>query len=225
MSKLEELYTIRKYFLEYDTPIPERLSREIAELETPYLEKLNNIFSDIVPSDLPVKELSGRVIIALEYNEGDLDTIYSSRIESDEINLNEMVKTVIEPTTEEFEEIDDEEYEEVKRIGKSPSTPFKVTFTDDGTTILEDDAISTMVEALKYIGLKRVSYFTGVMFKGYHLVDKRERRTLSRKGKPVKWQKKIDGWWIYSQITNETKIRCIEQVAEFLKIPLVVEYV
>lgn len=223
MSKLEELYTIRKYFLEYDAPIPERLSREIAELETPNLEKLNNIFYATVPSDLPVKELSGRVIIALEYNEGDLDAIYSSRIESDEINLNEMVKTVIENRTEELEEIDDEEYEEVNRIGKSPSTPFKVTFTDDGIIILEEDAITTMIEALRYMGLERVSGFEDAQFMGYNLVDKRERRALSRKGKPVKWQKKIDGWWIYSLISNEKKIQCIERVAEFLNIPVKVE--
>ena len=62
MATLDELYKLRKIFRDYEAPIPEKLKQEIREKETPYLKELNEMYSSIAPKNLPVKELSEKVI-------------------------------------------------------------------------------------------------------------------------------------------------------------------
>lgn len=72
-----------------------------------------------------------------------------------------------------------------------------------------------MIDALRYMGLERASQYKEEMFKGFPLIGK-EKRTTDNK----LWQKKIDGWWIYVNMSNERKIVCIKGVAKMLNIPL-----
>lgn len=240
MATLEELYKLRKIFHDYEAPIPEKLKQEIREMETPYLKELNEMYSSIAPKDLPVKELSEKVLISLKYNGGELKAVYSCGLEDEPPFLDDMIKSEItdesETSDEEIEEegedveeldedvlgisdpdeIDEDEYIVITRSGKSPTTPFKVIFLDEGKTIKGKDAITTMIETLKYMGLGRVAGFRGMLFKGFPVVGKTRRTDLSKKGKEVNWQKWVDGWWIYSQITNKTKKRVIEKVAAYL---------
>ena len=227
MATLEELYKLRKIFRDYEAPIPEKLKKEIREKETPYLKELNEIYSAIVPHELPIKELSEKILISLEYDGCELKAIYSCGLEDETSFLDNMIKTeitdepetpdeVIEEEGEDIEELDEDEYTVITRSGKSPTTPFKVIFLDEGKTIKGKDAITTMIETLKYMGLSRVAGFRGMLFKGFPLVGKTRRTDLSKKGKEVNWQKWVDGWWIYSQITNKTKKRVIEKVGAYL---------
>ena len=240
MAILEELYKLRKIFRDYEAPIPEKLKKEIREKETPYLKELNEIYSAIVPHELPIKELSEKILISLVYDGCELKAIYSCGLEDETPFLDNMIKTeitdepetpdeVIEEEGEDIEEldedvmeisgpdeIDEDEYTVITRSGKSPTTPFKVIFLDEGKTIKGKDAITTMIETLKYMGLGRVAGFRGMLFKGFPLVGKTRRTDLSKKGKEVNWQKWVDGWWIYSQITNKTKKRVIEKVGAYL---------
>lgn len=103
----------------------------------------------------------------------------------------------------------------IGRINRSRSVPFEVRF-GDGKTIVSANAKLTMIEALRYMGLEKASKFTGEMFRGYRLVDKRRRVTNPQQD----WQKLVDGWWIYTNLSNARKISCIEGVAEMLDIPV-----
>ena len=243
MATLEELYKLRKIFRDYEAPIPEKLKKEIREKETPYLKELNEKYSSIAPKDLPVKELSEKVLISLKYDGGELKAVFSCGLEDEPLFLDDMIKSEVidEPETSdeeieeegegiekkddeyseeisEPEEIDEDEYITITRSGKGDTTPFKVIFLDEGKTIIEKNAIITMVETLKYMGLERVSHYKDFSYCGYPLVGKEKRLDLSKKGKKVEWQKEVDGWFIYAQLTNDVKKSEIEKVAKFLDI-------
>ena len=72
-----------------------------------------------------------------------------------------------------------------------------------------------MIEALRYMGLERASHFNET-FKGYPLVGTKQRITDNG----YKWQRYVDGWWIYTNLANERKIKCIKGVGKMLNIPL-----
>lgn len=221
MKTLKELYDLRQVFHEYDAPIPEKLATEIAEAEKPLLEQVNKYMADNVPQALPDEELQGKVIIALEYDNNELSAIYSAVSEEDCLCLGKMSKLTVEhEIVEEYVEIDEEDEKVITKIKKSPSIPFLVKF-EDGKEIAGKDALDTMIEALKYMGLERSSHYPRT-FKGFPFIGKRKRTTVLKTGKAIKWQKHVDGWWIYSVISNETKIECLKGVSEFLGIPLTI---
>lgn len=94
---------------------------------------------------------------------------------------------------------------------------FAVRFAD-GKVIDCPNANQTMIEALRYMGLERVSQYIGRTFAGYRLVGKRERDPNTRK-----WQRQSDGWWIYINMSNDIKRECLKGVSEQLNIPLTIE--
>ncbi len=217
MTRLEELYSKRDVFLDYEVAVPDKLVNEIAEAESVLLENLNDYMSDKVPTTIPESELRGNIIVALEYNDFNLSAIYSS-CAADCIALSDMTKLPIEIALEE------EDDEEIKSISKSASIPFIVKF-DDGKIIKGPEAILTMIEALKYMGLERASLFDKKTFKGFKLVDRRRRPDrISKDGKKFKWQKKVDDWYIYSQISNGTKVECLNEIAKMLGITISIEW-
>ena len=65
------------------------------------------------------------------------------------------------------------------------------------------------------MGLERASRYP-VTFKGYPLVGKRQRSVDD----PNKWQRDVDGWWVYINISNEKKIEHLKGVAKMLNIPM-----
>lgn len=221
MKTLKELYDLRQVFHEYDAPIPEKLATEIAEAEKPLLEQVNKYMADNVPQALPDEELQGKVIIALEYDNNELSAIYSAVSEEDCLCLGKMSKLTVEhEVAEEYVEVDEEDEEVITKIKKSPSIPFLVKF-EDGKEIEGKNALDTMIEALKYMGLERASHYPK-MFKGFPFIGKIKRTTHLRTGKVIQWQKHVDGWWIYSVISNETKIECLKGISELLGIPLTI---
>lgn len=116
----------------------------------------------------------------------------------------------------EDEDVDDDN--DGSGITRSKSIPFSVTFSG-GKVFRYNKAQWTLIDSLKYMGLEQASHFTGEMFKGFPLVGKRQRITPDGQ----KWQKEIDGWWIYINMSNSRKIRCIEGVAKMLNIPVKIE--
>lgn len=72
-----------------------------------------------------------------------------------------------------------------------------------------------MIEALKYMGLGRASKYNGDSFKGYPLVGRKKRLDDDRM-----WQKNVDGWWVYVNMSNERAMACIKGVADMLNIDL-----
>lgn len=105
-------------------------------------------------------------------------------------------------------------YDDDKPQRRSSSIGFTVDFLD-GKVVCARNAQQTMIEALRYMGLERASKYDET-FSGYRLIGKTQRVTDDGN----KWQQFVDGWWIYINLSNERKIKCLEGVAKMLNIQL-----
>lgn len=213
MNRLTELYAKRKVFEDYGATIPDTLAGEIKEAEASILASINNEVADTAPSSIDVENLAGNVVVALEYVGGTLSRIASG------INKQDIFST-LDMTVLSVAEGDDEEPDDNPEHTRSRSIPFAVKFPD-GKVFRYNKAQWTLIDSLKYMGLERVSHFKGEMFKGFPLVGKRKRVTPDGQ----QWQKEVDGWWIYINMSNSRKIRCLEGVARMLDIPIRIELI
>ena len=78
----------------------------------------------------------------------------------------------------------------------------------NGNRIMRKNAIDTFVATLQYIGLERVATFRDRLFCGYPLVGKEERCG------DYKWQKEVDGWYVYTYMSNDTKIEILKALSD-----------
>lgn len=99
---------------------------------------------------------------------------------------------------------------------RSESIGFTVRFPD-GTTVQRKNAKETMIGTLKVIGLHRAAAFRGRLFKGYPLVSRKERTDVD-----FKCQELVDGWYVYTNMANETKIEVLRQISDELRLDLVI---
>lgn len=212
MNKLIELYAKRKVFEDYGAAIPDTLTAEIKEAEASIFANINNAVVEVVPPSIKVEDLSENVVVALEYVDGALSRIGSGINKPDIFSTLDL--TVLAVDDYEDEETDDDNLDRTR----SRSIPFSVKFPD-GKIFRYNKAQWTLIDSLKHMGLERASHFTGEMFKGFPLVGKRQR--IIPDGQ--QWQKQIDGWWIYINMSNARKIRCLEGVAKMLNIPIMIE--
>ena len=82
------------------------------------------------------------------------------------------------------------------------------------------EAINTLVETLKIIDLHRIPK-VGIEHSGYNLVSK-EKRT-PEPGRV--WQHEVDGWYIYSNTQNATKVEDLRKISKFFNLGLIIEEV
>ncbi len=97
---------------------------------------------------------------------------------------------------------------------RSESIGFTVRFPD-GTEVRRKNAKETMIATLKVIGMHRVAAFRGRVFKGYPLVSRNERKDVD-----FKCQELVDGWYVYVNMSNDTKIDMLRQISEELGLGL-----
>lgn len=88
----------------------------------------------------------------------------------------------------------------------------------NGNRIMRRNAIDTFVATLQYIGLERVATFKDRLFSGYPLVGKEER------GGDYKWQKEVDGWYVYTYMSNDTKIELLKALSDSFSLGLTAKY-
>lgn len=99
---------------------------------------------------------------------------------------------------------------------RSPSIGFSVAFPN-GTFVKRKNAKETFIATLKVIGLARASSFRGRMFKGFPLVSR-----THRKGSEWKCQEYVEGWYVYINMSNETKMEVLRQISDELRLDLVI---
>ncbi len=218
MSKLEELYAERETFLKYGQNVPAPLAEAITEAEKSILDRALEVFTGHLPNEIELPDTT-RIVFGAEYSNGKLISVGSS-YGIDMATTFEVVKMIPEEeeTEETKEKPEDNEHggndpDEGRKRG--PSIGFKVKFAD-GKEIEYSTARRTMIEALRYIGLERASKYRGEMFKGYPLVGRKQRPDSNGHS----WQKNIDGWWIYVNLSNNRAITCLKGVAELLGIDM-----
>lgn len=204
-DELIKLYKEAETFTKYNSEVPESLAREIKKAEAELRqEALLRDIAVLMPKVIPNAENSANVVISCEYNGKELKRI-GITTKTDLLNEYSVVMTV-SPT--------DNNSDGRSENNRLPSNGFSVHFTD-GKVVAERTAQKTMIEALRYMGLERASRYN-VEFRGYPLVGKRQRSM----DEPNKWQRNVDGWWVYINISNEKKIEHLKGVAKMLNIPM-----
>lgn len=213
MNKLNELYAKRRVFEDYGAAIPDTLAAEIKEAEMELLDNALDMFTGHLPCEIELPNLD-KIVFAAKYEDGKLVQVASSQ-NVDLSEIFESVKSIYDDedsdNAETVEEPTDEDPDNGRKRG--PSIGFTVKF-GDGKVVRYSTARRTMIESLRYMGLERASRFRGEMFKGYPLIGK-EQRPAER---GHLWQKNIDGWWVYVNMSNNRAIACIKGVAKLLGI-------
>ena len=205
MDKLQELYKRRNVFTQYNIPIPAELAEEISEAESNLFSGIAESILGYLPNEVSAPEGS-RIVVASEYVNGILSRTavdFNKSIES----LFSTVKVLDQKT---YDGEDDDTQEDGTR---KKSIGFSVRFLDSNKNIRCNTAVYTMIEALRFMGLERSSQFTGESFMGYPVVGKKQRPG-------GRWQKYVDGWWIYTNMSNERKIDCLKGISKMLNMPM-----
>lgn len=219
-SKLQELYQKRATFLEFGSEVPSALAAQIADAEKEMLQReLLPIIEDSALKTLPPYGIDGKVLIAMEYNNRALTRIAVSS-DADKIYDFDVMKDVSSAANEAAHNYQQKQESESDKLEqrRSASIGFSVHFAN-GKVIEESTANLTMIETLRYMGLERASHFTDETFCGFPLIGKNKRITSDG----YNWQYKVDGWWIYTNMNNARKMRCLKGVAKMLHIPIVIK--
>lgn len=104
-----------------------------------------------------------------------------------------------------------------EKVRRSESKGFTVYFKD-GTMVQRKNAKETMIATLKVIGLRRVAAFRGRLFKGIPFVSRNRRTDVD-----FKCQELIDGWFVYTNMSNDTKIEILRQISDELNLGLIIK--
>lgn len=209
-DKLQELYAKHKVFEDYNAEIPVDLRNEISWQEHLHAENVIENIASYIPETIE-KSAVDRLVFVAEYIDGNLVRFGSVNSELSRDDLFGSYKNVDKDELPEEDNTDESE----EGITRGPSIGFTVKFVD-GKVIKQSTARSTMIEALKYMGLERASKFRGEMFKGFPLISKEKRITIPQRV----WQKNVDGWWVYVNMGNPRAIACVKGVASMLNIPV-----
>lgn len=198
IKALNEEYSLRDMLKSRNYPVPDEINKRIKELENNYI---NNYILPQLES-FSTELLSGfNKDLVLSINK-DINGIVSVHNESVDIEDIKRVKQVTKkPETE---------------ITRKRSIGFSVKF-EDGTIIKEDKAIFTFVNTLKKIGLARIANeHPEIQHSGYSLVGTRKYDATSKK------QEFVDGYYVYTNISNDDKISDLLTLSNYYSLNLVI---
>jgi hypothetical protein len=207
MSKLQKLYEIQQNLKEFGVELNPELEGQLRALEEELIknEILPVLTEQIEPA---LKQVQRELVLVVDYVPGEDLKVHLSR----KRNLSDVLKDAVEISPKGI----------VVRGGltapRSASYGFTVRFTD-GTTITHSSAKQTFIEALQHMSLQKVSAFHARTFADFPLVGTCQRITEDG----YKWQEQVDGWWVYVNMSNDTKMSMLQQVAKFLNVALSIE--
>ena len=217
MTKLEKLYSIIENSRDVGVKLPEDVIRQVEELEENIIkdEILPSLSDDIAPRLEPIKR---DLVLVVEYHPGEPISVALSRKAkiSEIVDAKTLTPRSSTPVKSEEEPPQVEPHEPSKQV-KNKTKGLRVTFPD-GTVIWHRQAIDTFIETLRKIGLHRISQ-VGIEHMGYNLVGKKKRPPTPGRI----WQHECDGWLIYSNISNQTKIDHLKQISKALHLHLKIE--
>ena len=206
MSTLSELYITMESLRKLNLPIDERLQQEAAKLEEDLIrqEILPTLTDKIEPALSQVKR---ELVLVVDYVPGEPLKVSLSR----KRNIAEVLTDAVEISPKGSHVVTATDIKRSKKID------FSVTF-DDGTKYAGKGK-ETFIDALKHMLLPRVATFDGRTFAGFPLVGRKQRITEDG----YQWQTYVDGWWIYTNMSNDVKIKILKKVADFLGINITIE--
>ena len=218
MATLKELYTTLKSLRDMNLPVDDKLLKAADNLEEKIIKEeiLPALSQNIEPQ---LSEIQRDLVLVVEYHPGEPLSVALSR----KTKISEIVdaKTLTpknsvpvkggkkaEPITS---------HVPTKHI-ENATKGMKVTFPD-GTVIWQRTAVETLIETLRKIGFERIPKVGITHGGGYNLVSKDKR--------PPKpgciWQHETDGWYIYVNISNATKMEDLKTISKHLNLGLKIE--
>ncbi len=217
MSRLGDLYKAMETLRKEGLSLNKDLERQVEELEENIIkdEILPSLSSDIAPRLEPIKR---DLVLVVEYHPGEPISVALSRKAkiSEIIDAKPLTPRNSTPVKSEAEPPQIEPHEPSKQV-TNKTKGLRVTFPD-GTVIWHRQAIDTFIETLRKIGLSRIPQ-VGIEHMGYNLVGKKKRPLVPGRI----WQHECDGWFIYSNISNQTKIDHLKQISKALHLHLKIE--
>ncbi len=219
MATLKELYTTLKSLRDMKLPVDDKLLAAADSLEEKIIkeEVLPALSQTIEPQ---LSEIQRDLILVVEYHPGNpLRVALSRKARISEITgAKTLTPKVGIPLSSSVKVEPAEVHEPTKHI-ESPTKGMRVTFPN-GTIVWKNYAIDTFVETLKIIGLERISKLN-IIHCGYHLVGKKKRPLTPKRI----WQHEVDGWFVYSNIANSTKIDDLKKISNELHLSLKIDEV
>ena len=217
MTKLEKLYSIIENSREVGVKLTKEVLQQVEELEEGIIKEeiLPALSSDIAPRLEPIRR---DLVLVVEYHPGEPISVALSR----KAKISEIMgaKTLTPknsiPVKSEEEPDPIEEHEPTKHV-ENTTKGLRVTFPD-GTVILHQAAINTLIETLRKIGFERIPE-VGIIHSGYNLVGKDKRPTVPGRI----WQHECDGWYIYSNMSNSVKADDLKLISEHYNLGLIIE--
>ena len=217
MATLKELYTTLKSLRDMNLPVDEKLLKAADNLEEKIIKEeiLPSLSQNIEPL---LNEIQRDLVLVVEYHPGEPISVALSR----KTNITELVEAKqltpkLSTPVSSLQKPNPEEPHEPSKHIENPTKGLRVTFPD-GTVIWQKAAIYTFIAALAKIGLYRV-HAVGIDHSGYNLVGKVKRPVIPGRI----WQHEIDGWYVYSNISNDKKVDDLKRISDYYHLGLVVE--
>ncbi|MCD8296490.1 MAG: hypothetical protein LUC88_02850 [Prevotella sp.] len=226
MTKLEDAYKTIDKVGEFGWNInEEEVLKSLDKFEKELIkdEVVPFINQDIAPKLNPIRR---NFVLVLEYNPDEqIKVALSRKTKISDIADAELISPIIAPA--EYVVIPTEPDELNGQTKPNPNPPkqpkkptkgLKVTFPGDGLEIWLSTAIETYIATIKHIGYERVAN-VGIKHAGYNILSRKQRPTEPRR----RWQTERDGWYIYTNIGNNDKIRDLKQISDYYNLGLVIE--
>ena len=217
MTKLEKLYSIIENSREVGVKLTKEVLQQVEELEEGIIKEeiLPALSSDIAPRLEPIRR---DLVLVVEYHPGEPISVALSRKAkiSEIIDAKTLTPKSSKPVSSSEKPASVEPHVPTKHI-ENPTKGLRVTFPD-GTVIWHKAAINTFVDALRKVGLDLIPR-VGIEHGGYNLVSKDKRPPVPGRV----WQHEVDGWYIYSNISNETKVEDLKLISEHYNLGLIIE--
>ena len=218
MTKLEKLYSIIENSREVGVKLSKDVLQQVEELEEGIIKEeiLPALSNDIAPRLEPIKR---DLVLVVEYHPGEPISVALSRKTkiSEIMGAKTLTPRSSTPVKSEEEPTEVKPHEPTKHI-ENTTKGMRVTFPD-GTVIWHRQAIDTFIDALRKIGLERIPAVGIEHGNGYNLVSRDKRPTVSGRI----WQHECDGWYIYSNISNGTKVEDLKRISDHYHLRLKIE--
>lgn len=221
MTKLEKLYASIKNLQELGLPLNKETLAAADNLEEQLIksEILPAMSKDVEPL---LSQIQRDLVLVVEYHPGEPISVALSRKTkiTDIAGTKQLTHTTGResiPVTANEPATAKEPHEPTKQV-ENPTKGLKVTFSD-GTVVWGRTAIDTFIQTIRRIGFERVAAI-GITHAGhYNLVSRQQRQP-----EPGRiWQHECDGWYVYSNISNQQKRDDLKQISNKLHLGLKIE--
>ena len=216
LEALQDLYNFIERSKRRKQKLSENLIQEINDLEENIIrdEILPIIGQDIEPT---LSQIKRDLVLVVEYHPGEpISVALSRKMKINQITdaktITPVQEKVGEPVVSRRKPLPKEPHEPTKQV-VNHTRGMRVQFPN-GTIICQSTAIDTFKIVLQKIGLQRV-HDLHLQHAGYNIVSRKERTDGI-----AMWQHKVDGWYIYCNLSNTAKMRFLQTISEKLHLGL-----